>query len=500
MSAARPQLRTLIIEDSEFDALILATHLEEAGYQVRWERVETAAAMRAALEREPWDVIFSDHQMPEFSADEALAVLKTTGRDIPFIIVSGGIGEDKAVDLMKAGAHDFVFKGQLVRLLPAVEREMREARTRAAHREAQRQLQENARRLRLLWERSPDAILMMDPEGRVAFVNPAAETVFGWSASEFVRLNARQLFHHPDSEAETLPWEGLTEEEHTLMREFVGQRRDGTPLILEAGFSRVEFEGRPWVVAFVRDITERRQAEQALAERNREVATARAIQQGLYPRKTPALPGYQLAGLTIPADLTGGDYFDYLQMAGGDVGLVVGDVTGHGLGPALIMAATRAYLRIVALNHRNAGHILTRANTALADDLEGTDRFVTGVLVRLEARTGQLAYANAGHLAGCVLDAAGTLKARLDRRGPPLGLLSEAAYQEHPGPVLAPGELLVLVTDGLEEAEGPAGKPFGWEGILKALQAHRHQPAPQIAEALMETVRRFIGKRPPKTI
>ncbi|RME91440.1 MAG: PAS domain S-box protein, partial [Verrucomicrobia bacterium] len=269
---AGPKLRTLIIEDSEFDALMLATHLEEAGYQVHWERVETAEAMRAALDREEWDVIFSDHQMPAFSADEALAVLKETGRDIPFIIVSGGIGEDKAVDLMKSGAHDFVFKGQLVRLLPAVEREMREARTRAAHREARRQLEESERRLRLLWERSPDAILMMDEEGRVAFVNPAAEQVFGWSATEFVTLDARQLLQDPRASGEALPWQGLSEEAGAVMREFIGRRRDGTPLILEAGFSHHEFEGRRWVVAFIRDITERRRAEEALAERNREVA------------------------------------------------------------------------------------------------------------------------------------------------------------------------------------------------------------------------------------
>ncbi|MCB1127834.1 MAG: SpoIIE family protein phosphatase, partial [Verrucomicrobiae bacterium] len=408
------QLRALIIEDSEFDAVILAGHLQKEGYEVTWERVETAADLETALRERSWDIVFSDHQLPEFNADEALKVVQRAGVDLPFIVVSGGIGEDKAVDLMKAGAHDFVFKGGLIRLPPAVDRELREARTRAAHRAAEQLLRENEKRLRLLWEKSPDAILMMDENGAIAFVNPAAEEVLGGSATQLATLNAAQLLADPTGEdggPARLPWQDREVVESGEVQEIRGQRCDGSPLVMEAGFSRLEFEGRTWFVAFIRDITKRRQAEDALAARDREFAMARTIQQRLYPQRPPRLPGFDLAGTTQPADETGGDYFDYLDMDEDDVGLVVGDVSGHGMGPALIMAETRAYLRVVAINRRDAGQVLTRANQALADDLEGSDRFVTCTLIRLTPSDGSLAYANAGHVAGLVLSATGELKA-----------------------------------------------------------------------------------------
>jgi CheY-like chemotaxis protein len=108
-----PPLRVLLIEDSEFDAIVLVKLLRQGGYAVTWRRVQGADAMRAALAEEPWDIILSDHEMPGFDAPTALEILQATGRDLPFMIVSGGIGEDTAVRLMKAGAHDFLIKGNL---------------------------------------------------------------------------------------------------------------------------------------------------------------------------------------------------------------------------------------------------------------------------------------------------------------------------------------------------------------------------------------------------
>jgi sigma-B regulation protein RsbU (phosphoserine phosphatase) len=495
------QLRALIIEDSEFDAVILAGHLQKEGYEVTWERVETAADLETALREQTWDIVFSDHQMPDFDADEALKVVQRIGVDLPFIVVSGGIGEDKAVDLMKAGAHDFVFKGGLIRLAPAVDRELRDARTRAAHRAAEQMLRENEKRLRLLWEKSPDAILMMDEAGGIAFMNPAAEEVFGCSATRLATMNAAQLLSDPDGEngdgaPEGLPWEERRVTVGGELREIRGQRCDGTLLVMEAGFSRLEFEGRTWFVAFIRDITRRRQAEDALAARDREFAMARTIQQRLYPQRPPDLPGFDLASDTRPADETGGDYFDYLDMDAADVGLVVGDVTGHGMGPALIMAETRAYLRVVAINRRDAGQVLTRANQALADDLEGSDRFVTCILVRLTPSDGSLAYANAGHVAGLVVSASGEVKDRFKRRGPPLGLFPETNYTEHAGPRLEPGDLVVILTDGFEEAETADGERFGVHGVIEVLRENRDRTAQEIVDALTRAIHAFQNGQP----
>ena len=134
-------LRVLIIEDSEDDAEILVINLEDGGYNVVHHRVETKAAMQTALrESQAWDIVIADYSMPQFSAIAALEVLKEWELDLPFVIVSGKIGEDTAVAAMKAGAHDYLVKGNLSRLIPAVERELREAVLRKDYRDAQRRL------------------------------------------------------------------------------------------------------------------------------------------------------------------------------------------------------------------------------------------------------------------------------------------------------------------------------------------------------------------------
>jgi signal transduction histidine kinase len=125
-------LRVLIVEDSEHDARLLVGELRRGGYLPTVERVQTAADMRAALARQEWDIVLSDYDMPAFSAFAALSVLNESGRDIPFIIVSGTIGEETAVEAMRSGAQDYMIKGNVARLLPAIDREVREAERRRA--------------------------------------------------------------------------------------------------------------------------------------------------------------------------------------------------------------------------------------------------------------------------------------------------------------------------------------------------------------------------------
>jgi len=123
-------LHVLIVEDSEDDALLLERVLRRGGYDVTAERVCTAEAMQAALQNRAWDVVISDHSMPQFSSTGALTLLQGRWLDLPFIIVSGCIGEEVAVAAMKAGANDYILKSNLTRLVPAVERELREAENR----------------------------------------------------------------------------------------------------------------------------------------------------------------------------------------------------------------------------------------------------------------------------------------------------------------------------------------------------------------------------------
>ena len=148
-------LRVLIVEDSEDDTILLVEGLRRGGYGPTFERVDTPAAMTAALKTpvyggsggQTWDIVISDYSMPHFSGFAALKLLKESGFDLPFIILSGAIGEETAVEVMRAGAHDYIMKDNLARLIPAIERELREAEVRREHRRAEEELQESKRRL-----------------------------------------------------------------------------------------------------------------------------------------------------------------------------------------------------------------------------------------------------------------------------------------------------------------------------------------------------------------
>src|SRR5712692_85455 len=181
-------LRVLIVEDCEDDAELLLHELRRGGYDPLFERVETAQAMGAALARQEWDIVIADYSLPQFSGLAALTLVQERGLDLPFIIVSGAIGEDTAVAAMKAGAHDYLLKGKLARLVPAIERELREAgeRQRAAL-----ALQASERRFRSLIENTSGIIAVLDPDGTVGYVSPTVEPILGYRPEALIGTNIR---------------------------------------------------------------------------------------------------------------------------------------------------------------------------------------------------------------------------------------------------------------------------------------------------------------------
>ena len=491
-------LRVLLIEDSDFDATLLVRMLGKGGYKLEHERVETAEQLKAALQRD-WDLIIADYNLPQFSAPAALEIVQQTGRDIPFIIVSGAIGETTAVAAMKSGAHDYLMKGNLARLLPVVDRELREARNREAKRRTSAELRESELRYRLLWETATDAVLLFDEQGVIQFANPAVEEVFGFKPGELV---GREIFI---LQPESVHWSnkgGLKRylkadgtSRNWRMRETLGVRKDGIEIPVEAAFSNIRIDSNRWFVVFFRDISERKRAENELREKEEQFRVAREIQQHLFPKSAPHFEGLDIAGRTFPADATGGDYFDFLPMIDDCIGLVVGDVTGHGVGPALLMAETRAYLRILAKTNSDAGIILTKANRVLAEDV-GYERFVTLFLARLKTKERALAYVNAGHIPGYIFGATGEIISTLRRTGIPLGLRPDTAYHESGEIELSPGQMLLMVTDGFEETVGANDEMFGTERVLALVKENRNSPASDIIQALQQEVRTFKGKSP----
>ncbi|MDB6123390.1 MAG: putative sensor protein [Pedosphaera sp.] len=203
-------LRVLVVEDSENDADLMLWELRRGGYETKPHRVDTAEAMEAALDRQQWDIIISDYVMPCFSGLDALKVFKKRGLDIPFIILSGHIGEDIAVAAMKAGADDYIMKNTMARLVPAVARELREAGIRQARRESDRALRESEERFRQLAENIDVAFFMFNRSGgeapnQILYVSSAYESIWGLSR-ESLQADPRSWLEavHPEDRKKIL--------------------------------------------------------------------------------------------------------------------------------------------------------------------------------------------------------------------------------------------------------------------------------------------------------
>lgn len=191
-------LRVLIVEDSEDDALLLLRELRRS-YEPVYKRVETLESLKAALESEEWDLIISDYVLPRFSGHAALSALKESGLDLPFIIVSGNIGEDIAVEAMKAGAHDYIIKGSLKRLVPAVERELREAEVRRQRRRSAEELQVERNKLKGILDAMEDGVYIVSRQYGIEYANPAVEKEFGSSGG-------RKCYEYFYERSQVCPW------------------------------------------------------------------------------------------------------------------------------------------------------------------------------------------------------------------------------------------------------------------------------------------------------
>jgi len=259
-------LHVLQVEDSASDAALSIRVLEKAGYEIHSERVEEAAEMRSALAANSWDLIIADYRLPQFDAAAALRVLQESGQDIPFIIVSGTIGEDVAVGMMKSGAHDYLLKQNLARLVPAVERELREAWVRRERLQAERALRRQTELVNL----SHDAIITADANRVITGWNAGAQEMYGWTENEVVGQVIGSLFH-TECSLSVGELDEILKREGRWDGELIHTGRNGQKLIVESRQVLLrDPQGAPvGVLEINRDITERKRTEERLREAER---------------------------------------------------------------------------------------------------------------------------------------------------------------------------------------------------------------------------------------
>lgn len=266
-------LRVLHVEDRERDVALLTRYLKRAGYELISERVETAETMKAALQLRDWDVILCDYAMPQFSALGALAVLKQSGLDIPFIIISGTVGEAVAVEAMRAGAHDYLMKDNLVRLSATIERELHEAENRRARTRAEEALRASETELRTLFAAMNDVILVLDAEGRYLKIAPTDPAYQYKPSANLLGKSLGEVF--PKEQADFF----LTH----IRRALHERRTHRVEYCLQVGEKAVWFDGSvsPMtdhsVIWIARDITERKQAEERIRQSERQMAEAQQL-------------------------------------------------------------------------------------------------------------------------------------------------------------------------------------------------------------------------------
>jgi PAS domain S-box-containing protein len=263
-------LRLLVIEDSEDDADLIVREVRRGGFRIEFQRVETKPDMQQALAQSTWDMILSDYSMPKFSAMAALQVLNDSGLDIPFLVISGTIGEETAVTALKAGAHDFLLKGKLARLVPAIQRELRDAEARRSHREAQSRYQ-------LLVEQLP-IIVYVNPVDRMSsttYVSPQIQTILGYLPEEW--LSDPEFWQkrvHPDDREAVLT--GVERSDLTgrpFEMEYRMLAQDGRVVWFQDYTVLVrDHNGRPLYWQGLKfDITKRKQAEDEIRKLNAEL-------------------------------------------------------------------------------------------------------------------------------------------------------------------------------------------------------------------------------------
>ncbi len=340
-------------------------------------------------------------------------------------------------------------------------------------------------------EQTADSVVITDIKGVIEYVNPAFEATTGYSSSEVLGKTPRILKsgEHEEEMYKKL-WTEISAG-NTFRGTIVNKKKNGELYWSQQTITPMKDEQRDITnfVSVLRDITESRKQQ----EQEFQIQIAHELQQKFYNTEIE-VPGYDIAGVSYSAVKTCGDYFDFIIMEDGDVGIIIGDVCGHGIGAALIMAETRAYIRAISKVENDPGEILTLLNKELSLDLDD-NHFVTLVFGRLNSNNNLFDYASAGHLPIFVINEKGETKLALESTGIPLGISSDYKYSTSEKISLFSKDILAFLTDGLVEARSINDDELGFEGVLEIIKRNMHAGSKTIIENLYLETKAFTNNR-----
>jgi phosphoserine phosphatase RsbU/P len=345
-------------------------------------------------------------------------------------------------------------------------------------------------------EAAANAIVITDHEGQVIWVNKAFTLMTGYGPEEALHRDLSFLksdFHDTGFYLDL--WRTITAGE-VWHGEMINRRKDGAFYPEEQTITPVTDErGRiKHFICIKQDITDRKHAERALldnASMLKEMEIAKQIQLSLLPPSPPALAGVDCAGRCVPATHIGGDYYD-IVLHGNQLDLVIADVSGHSVGAALIMVETRSVLRAQLESLQSPAEVVSALNELLHDDLSRAELFITMTCLSYDTESGLLRYTNAGHPPSLLYRPASATFDLLDAEGLILGVQRGVEFEERTLQTES-GDLLLLYTDGIIEAEGTTGELFGTWRLQELLAREYRKPAAGIINAVLEAVHAFTG-------
>ncbi len=372
-----------------------------------------------------------------------------------------------------------------------------------AHKQVEEALKESEERFRQMADMAGEWIWEQDPEGCYIYCSAAVKAIVGYEPEEVVGRFFYELFtvedqrqvapdHYVADNKE--PFFGLINHYRHKDGRTIVTESTGAP-ILDAKGNLIKWRGVD------RDITERLQAEEEirrahvkLAVAKNEMKIARQIQESLLPAAPVIMPGLRIHGHCMPADLVGGDYFDYFRQQGDCVDVVIADVSGHSVGPALFMVETRSAIRTHAHLTENPAETLAMMNESLYDDLNQADHFITMFYMRYDSLNHRLSYANAGQCPPLLLRPGQLSCSELNADGLVLGVMKDVHFEEKELDLNA-GDMVFLYTDGITEAENPKGELFGTRRLCETLTAHIELDPQQLIDELIEQLQSFRQKK-----